>query len=67
MTNADKIRAMTDDELGAVIADSIDCGVCEAMSGYRPCERGHLRDSYMDCRGFWTDWLKKNGVVTQDV
>lgn len=50
-TNADRIRAMTDEEL----ADRIMCFVrCEA------CEREfHIEcNPLMTCRGVWLEWLK---------
>ena len=50
MTNADKIRAMTDDELADLIIREI--GYC-APTG--DCEK-----SSNDCRACWLDWLKQS-------
>lgn len=51
-TKADKIRAMTDEELATLISENIDCGVCENVFGLRPC-------SERCCPDFWLDWLKQ--------
>ena len=50
MTNADKIRAMSDEELAALIDREFGCcpptGYCEKMSN--------------DCKACWIDWLKQS-------
>ena len=49
MTNADKIREMTDAELAAWAAHITECPRC-------PAERTHCG---MDCHKAWLDWLKR--------
>lgn len=52
-TNADRIRAMSDDELSYLIIDNVDCNSrCKAWK--EGCE-------YSDstCRQAWLDWLKE--------
>lgn len=51
-TNADHIRAMTDEELATLISENIDCGVCEDIFDMRPC-------NVRCCSDFWLDWLKQ--------
>ena len=53
MTNADRIRAMSDEELSYLILDNVDCNSrCKALK--EGC-------SYSDstCRSAWLDWLKQ--------
>ena len=38
ITNADRIRAMTDEELATFFSENFDCGVCEYMFGIKPCQ-----------------------------
>lgn len=56
-TNADRIRAMADEELAEKIGESIDCEVCKTMhhseSGECPCR------PHQSCVDFWLDWLKQ--------
>ena len=52
-SNADRIRAMTDEELSYLIVDNVDCNSrCKAWK--EGCE-------YSDstCRQAWLEWLKK--------
>ena len=49
-TNADKIRAMSDEELADII--SREAGYC-APTG--DCEK-----TSMDCKACWLDWLKQS-------
>ena len=47
MTNADRIRAMSDEELAKIIEHELGCpvtGDCEKM--------------YKDCKACWLDWLQ---------
>ena len=46
ITNADRIRAMTDEELA------------EYLSGIAECNRGCRLDCGDSCIGAWLDWLK---------
>jgi hypothetical protein len=56
-TNADKLRAMSDEELAEKIGGSIDCEVCKTMhhseSGECP-SRPH-----QSCVDFWLGWLRQ--------
>ena len=56
-TNADRIRAMSDEELAEKIGESIDCEVCKTMhhaeSGECPCT------PHQSCVDFWLDWLRQ--------
>ena len=48
MTNADRIRAMSDEELAKIIEHELGCpvtGDCERMS--------------RDCKACWLDWLQR--------
>lgn len=51
MTNADRIRQMTDEELADRIMCYIRCEVCE-IEFHIEC------NPLMTCRGVWLDWLK---------
>ena len=51
-TNADLIRAMTDEELAEIIPERVDCSECPARIGdYRACKE--------KCKETWLDWLKR--------
>ena len=54
MTNADRIRAMTDEELAERLAILTDCVNC-------PCRDPHDQCDTADgsCKKQWLDWLKK--------
>lgn len=51
MTNADKIRAMTDEELANWLCVHMDCYNCEAEAGNGACE------DY--CRAVLLEWLRQ--------
>lgn len=51
MTNADKIRSMTDEELATFIKDTIN-------TQYRHLGLPGLRES----GGYWLDWLRQDAV-----
>jgi hypothetical protein len=51
ITNADKIRSMTDDELAELMREITD-PVCPPNHGYKHCRDG-------ECRKCWLDWLKQ--------
>lgn len=57
LTNADRIRHSTDEELAEKIGESIDCEVCKTMhhaeSGECPCR------PHPSCVDFWLDWLRQ--------
>lgn len=54
-TNADRFRAMTDEELAEWISGQIDCEVCrlDYGGGERPCDN-------RCCLDFWLDWLRED-------
>jgi hypothetical protein len=62
MTNADKIRSMSDKELAEMIGDYIDCAICKRHAGTEACPAiesdryGRWADS--DCYRRWLDWLR---------
>ena len=51
-TNADRIRAMTDEELADLFADN-DCGYC------RIHDFCFAKGSAINCEDVWLDWLKQ--------
>ena len=55
ITNADRIRSMSDEELAELISERIDCSECEHMyaGDGKPCHNGKT------CPDYWLDWLKK--------
>jgi len=56
-TNADRIRAMTDEELCEWIeTHSCPDGACETL----------LNDGFVDCHSCWLDWLKSPVEVDND-
>lgn len=54
LSNGDKIRAMSDEELAELIGDNIDCCICKEMHSADECPRTDVKD----CYGVWLDWLK---------
>ena len=63
MTNADKIRAMTDEELAELIGDNIDCAICKKEVFQITTCPGSLTADGKDCHGCWLDWLKKEAEI----
>jgi hypothetical protein len=51
LTNADRIRAMTDEELAELIAD----GCCRNID----CPDEFYMEDGLNCHGCWLDWLKQ--------
>lgn len=51
ITNADKIRAMTNDELAWFIEEMQDCGSCAERFGSMPCSKTK------SCHDVWSEWL----------
>lgn len=51
-SNADRIRAMSDEELADWIFDRAKCQNCKEL----PCVK---HDKGTDCRELWLDWLKQ--------
>lgn len=52
MTNGDRIRRMTDEELAKFIAPLASCPHCYAR-------RVNIEDCGYDCKKAWLDWLKQ--------
>lgn len=65
MTNSDRIRAMTDEELAELIGDNIDCSICKKEVFETTTCPGSLTADEKNCYGCWLDWLKKE-VVAND-
>lgn len=57
MTNADRIRAMTDEELSYIIGDHNTCSTCPAHSD--ACEKAYEEESMPTCAELILDWLKQ--------
>ena len=53
ITNADRIRAMTDEELAELWWERVDCGECPV---HRDCKM-----TGQDCKKLALDWLKAEG------
>lgn len=53
MTYADRIRAMTDEELAEYLADISDRGFGRCAPGCYECTK------HVDCKEPWLDWLKQ--------
>lgn len=51
-TNADRIRAMGDEEIAHFLSQLADCCVCKAEMG-EGCSAGKK------CEDFWLDWVKQ--------
>ena len=58
-TNADRIRAMTDEELAKGLAEISDCVACETMFDMK-CRCHH---EFFSCWQAWLDWLKKEEAL----
>ena len=57
MTNAEKIRSMTDDELAKLIGPGFDCQNCPARSA--ACTEYHEDDAVPECWELVLIWLKQ--------
>ena len=58
-TNADCVRAMTDEELAELIGDNIDCSICKKEVFKTTTCPGSLTADGKDCYGCWLGWLKQ--------
>ena len=58
LTNADRIRSMTDEELAELMEDKGDCPPIEC-----PHDGEGAKVTRLDCKACWLDWLKQ-GVDT---
>lgn len=54
-TNADRIRAMTDEELAVFIANAVDCCNCKHP-------RNGCSENDETCAACWLDWLKQEAT-----
>ena len=54
ITNADRIRSMTDEELAELMEDKGDCPPIEC-----PHDGEGAKVTRLDCKACWFDWLKK--------
>lgn len=53
ITNADRIRAMTDEELAEFMADNVGCDDCRFFAACRSAPQDRA------CAEKWLDWLKQ--------
>ena len=56
-TNADRIRAMSDEELAAWIAELSDCETCKCDAKHPKHPKCWVNDE--TCASTWLDWLKE--------
>ena len=56
-TNADRIRAMTDEELAELMEDKGDCPPIEC-----PHDGEGAKVTRLDCKACWLDWLKQEAT-----
>ena len=54
MTNADRIRVMTDEELAWMIGSLADCNFCNSFHGEEYCLKTDVA-----CSERWENWLKQ--------
>ena len=59
MTNYDRLVGKTPEELAVLISESIDCGVCEEMHGFRMCDAAPDKA----CEDCWCGWLRQEATV----
>ena len=59
ITNADRIRAMTDEELAELIGDNIDCAICKKEIFQITTCPGSLTVDGKGCYGCWLDRLRQ--------
>lgn len=52
MTNADRIRTMTDEELAKIIGDNVLCSECPVFESACPRHPN-------GCHAVWLNWLKQ--------
>lgn len=55
ITNYDRITSKPPEELAKWISETIDCGVCEVMHGFRMCDAAPCET----CEDCWAGWLKQ--------
>lgn len=52
MTNADRIRSMSDEEFATAIDEYVGC----------PFRENECRKYHYDCKACWLDWLKQEAT-----
>lgn len=57
ITNADRIRSMTDEELAELMEDKGDCPPIEC-----PHDGEGAKVTRLDCKACWLDWLKQEAT-----
>ena len=57
-TKADRIRAMSDEELAELIGDNIDCCICKKEIFQTTECPGSILIGEKNCYEVWLDWLK---------
>lgn len=63
MTNADRIRAMSDEELAELFASWIqDCG-CNNVPCHEPCKKKIDAFEAAPCEKNWLDWLREESTT----
>jgi hypothetical protein len=61
-TNADKLRAMSDEELAELFESWIqDCG-CNAVPCLGPCKENIKNYGDKSCKECWLDWLRQEAT-----
>lgn len=55
ITNADRIRSMSDEELAGWTANNVDCQYCSVRSEW-------CTESEATCKRNWLDWLKQEAT-----
>lgn len=58
-TNADRFRAMSDEELAKIIGKNIDCKICKNMANTDGLCPGSIINGEPGCYDVWLKWLKK--------
>lgn len=56
LTNADRIRAMTDEKLAAWFRVIVDCEGCPVTENFDECKHGKA------CKDKWLEWLRQEAT-----
>ena len=65
-TNADRIRAMSDEELAELLVEEKEYGVCHIPFFRCPGGKDFDEDQYEDALRYTIDWLKQPAEVTDN-
>ena len=60
MTNGDKIRQMSDEELARLIGENVLCSECPAFNPEEVCGR-----TPSECCTVWLDWLRMEVLMDE--